>query len=1456
LRQHRIDQHEWSELLLCSAVNAEIQDWLTNNICDKGLSWDDTKSHFFITYANLQQRQRDLEAYFLDPTLLQQNGEGVAMYYSRFSNTLMKLEFAENRSDDPLIIYKFIYGLKNYKTVFKFLHQRRALNQEADVTDPTITSMAEAKELAHAVENELEDTQDRKDKMIRPTPNPASSSSFSPSYKPQQMSTGTKVTSLIPQNTRFCRICNMVDPQHPKGACPKWKPRDAQHHTTPTSTESKLSSNPSSTLNSTLSKPKPTCFHCGEYGHAANHCSARDQPQTERGKAAAQQRGNTVKLNSCTLPAHVSAMLLDDAIITKITISGCNIDGYVDTLSLNVSILNAATTFSHLLSQAVTTTVTVVAFSGVNLPVTHELDAIEVIHGDKKVLHKFYLGTLPPEIPAILGTELLPRIGIRVGGLRFTHGNLPSEIPLTDLSRPPVVQVSTSAPDPYIQARAQLMAVIKDALHYNEHKVTGECNLAHSLVTIDLKDETPIYVHQYPIPLRLRPKVDEIVAEWRRNRHIVEQTTPNAWNLAITAAAKKDDFGNVSDTEARVCLDTRPINAKMLTADRFPLPKIMELLRTSAGSNYFSMLDLKEAFLQFRVAPQDQHKLAFTWQGKQYKFAHAPFGLKHMSCFFQRVLSGLFADMPYVRVYVDNITVVSATAAEHATHVLYAIQKLNESNLKLKPAKSIFCCDRMEALGHVVSPAGLSADPRKVQIIQDWPIPTTGEAMQSFIGVVSFLRSFVPNFSTLSKPFTSLYNDKKIIWTPALHSSLQILKDAILHSQQLIFPDPHKHFLITCDASDVGIGAVLSQPDDPLDAKAAVTNIIAIESRTLQSYEKRYSTYKKELLAIIFALRKFHTFIAGVPFTIQTDHKALIYLMQSNNNNRTLLSWIDNLLEYNFDVIHRAGVDNELADKLSRLSAPILRVRPPPMCRAERVEQAQAYEAASAFSATHPVSSSLTSSVTPVNSTNAPTIIGPLLSPLSYSLPAQLATHSDVTHDDAKTNGIVSAAVPVVSVTTDTNFSATTDTKLDSSILDAPDAVDDTNDLTKSQRHNLITSLHNFSHFGAHKLALQLRLYGLAWTSMENDIASVIASCHKCAQYNAGHKRHHPLSSSQANHPFHIAAMDIMEMPLSSLGCSCVLVLVDYFTNYVVLRALPDAKAITISTSLLDIFSNYGVPLHLQMDTARAFYAEVMTKLTTKLGIDIRSTTPYLHFDNGRVERAIQTARSILNKTQMSSLHWAQQLNWVQYAINATPSSVSQTSPFMLMFNRLPNIADLHATPDDYLKLQKIFSTVVQPILSKVLHKRRLRALKSLNLSAIATFLPSNTLVYVRQVRANKSEPLYNGPYTVVARNAQNRYLLKDKQGQLLPSHFDLSQLKVAKVQDDASATYTVKQILEHKFDDSNNLFYLVDWQGPFTSTWEPATNILSSDITTSYWLQQHQLLASKSSSLTLSASN
>ena len=371
----------------------------------------------------------------------------------------------------------------------------------------------------------------------------------------------------------------------------------------------------------------------------------------------------------------------------------------------------------------------------------------------------------------------------------------------------------------------------------------------------------------------------------------------------------------------RVCGDYSVTVNQQLEPHRHPMPLPEDLMRKLGGGHGFTKIDLADAYNQIMLAPESQRRLALSTHRGVLLQTRLPFGISSAPGYFQEIMDQLTRDLQGVAVYMDDILVSGATAAEHLQNLRSLLKRLQDKGLRCRLEKCIFAQPSVEYLGHILSRQGI-AKGSKVDAVKMMPPPETVSGLRSFLGSVQFYGKFLPNLATVTAPLHHL-TKKDVPWKWGIEeqAAFQELKDLLCDDTILVHFDPSLPIGISCDASEVGLGAVLFHRYSDGSERP-----IANASKTLTSTQRGYSQIQKEALAIIFALNKFHQFLYGRTFILVTDHQPLIALFGPTKATPALAAnrlarWALMLSQYNYSIEYRKTLDHGNADALSRLPA-------------------------------------------------------------------------------------------------------------------------------------------------------------------------------------------------------------------------------------------------------------------------------------------------------------------------------------------------------------------------------------------------------------------------------------------------------------------------------------------------------------------------------------------------------
>lgn len=765
---------------------------------------------------------------------------------------------------------------------------------------------------------------------------------------------------------------------------------------------------------------------------------------------------------------------------------------------------------------------------------------------------------------------------------------------------------------------------------------------------IDTGEARPIKVRPRRLPLVKQEAADQEVRAMLKAGIIEASNSP--WSSAVVMVPKK------KGSRWRFCVDYRPLN-QVTRKDCYPIPRVDETLDLVSGSAWFSSLDLRSGYWQVPLTPESRPKTAFSTGRGHWQFKVLSFGLCNAPGTFERLMDSVLADVPHQEcvVYLDDVLAHGKTFQAALDSLRVVLEKIAAAGLKLHPGKCHFMRREVEFLGHRLSSEGISTLEEKVRAIRDWPVPNNQTELKSFLGLASYYRRFVRGFSCIGAPlFQLLQKNQPFSWSVDCQRAFTALQQALVQAPVLTPPDPAIPFLLDTDASNVGMGAVLSQKGPEGE------RVVAYFSRVFNKSERRYCVTRRELLAVVTAARHFKYYLCGVPFTIRTDHAALKWLMSFREPEGQVARWLEELQSFNFTVEHRPGAQHANADALSR--------RPCALSGCSYCDRRDAREAQlrGEEAAAEPKCCALQ-------------VMGTGEWAARQEEDVDLRLVRQWVHSGQRPPW---EAVSGLSVATKGLWSKFNVLRLSEGVLQRAWKEPATGEerwqvvVPKAFREAVLGACHGGAgtgHFGSSKTLRRLR-QGFYWGQHRRDVEDFCRRCDECAAHKGPlDQSRAPLQQQASGAPMERVGVDIMgPFPETDSGNKYVLCAMDYFTKWPEAYALPNQEAETVADALIEgMFSRFGAPEAIHSDQGRNFESKVFAALCERLGIQKTRTTPLHPQSDGLVERfnlTMQQQLAILTADHQRD--WDRHIPFALMAYRSAVQSSTNCTPALLMLGR------------------------------------------------------------------------------------------------------------------------------------------------------------------------------------------
>ena len=825
--------------------------------------------------------------------------------------------------------------------------------------------------------------------------------------------------------------------------------------------------------------------------------------------------------------------------------------------------------------------------------------------------------------------------------------------------------------------------------------------------TINTGDNQPFKQQLRRHPMAYLPIIDEHVDKMLANNICEPSISPWASNVVLV---KK------SDGSLRFCIDYRQLNS-LTVKDSYPLPRIDTCLDALGGAKFFSTLDLRQGYWQVENDPETADKTSFVTRKGSFRFKVLPFGLSNAPAIFQRLMNLVMRGLTWEAclVFLDDIVVMSTTFEQHLERLKAVFGRLKSANLKLKPSKCKLFQLRVKFLGSIVSADGIEPDPDKIKAITEWPIPTTLTELRAFVGLASYYRRHVEGFSNIAKPLSDLTRKgRPFIWGPDQQAAFETLKDCLVNYPVLAPPLPEGKYIIDTDASDFAMGAVLQQEQN------GIVRVVAYASKTFDQAERQYCTTRKELAAIIYALKEFrHYVMGGVHFLLRTDHGALTYLFKTPVPIGQQARYLNFLADYNFEIQHRPGTQHGNSDGLSRRPCGSTK------CTREDCEVGRPTEMKS---------EQCRRFRNPWNKRvprDRNQQIGPLRSGKNYhrknqetrrdpqanqrqGQPQQPTQGPDTNTNDTSLKGFdlswdairdAQKADPLIQKVRELLRDPNPPVSVDEFGLEVVQlwnqrkSLEIINDVLHRNfetaeglilhkqivvplplRTKFLYWVHGdptSGHFAIKKTTEKLQSYAY-WSGWRKDVELYIRRCDACCKYRKGPARPQgAMKNGVGLAPFQKFHIDLTGPHRKSSGGHVYLLTgICCFTKYLVVVPLRDKSALSVANALLEhVYLVYGAAELQIHDNGPEFVNSVLQHLSRMLGIQDLRSTAYRPVANAAIERVHRTINAVFAKTiKENQRDWHEQAKYVAFAYNTAKHNSTTFSPFYLVFMREPRV--------------------------------------------------------------------------------------------------------------------------------------------------------------------------------------
>ena len=819
---------------------------------------------------------------------------------------------------------------------------------------------------------------------------------------------------------------------------------------------------------------------------------------------------------------------------------------------------------------------------------------------------------------------------------------------------------------------------------------------------INMVDNVPVRMPLYRHPEKAKEIISEMIGNMLE-KDIIEESYA-VYLSPIVLISKPDG-------KKRMCIDYRGVN-KHIKLDIHPLPRLDELVEEVAGNRYYCTLDLKDAYYQCRLDEGSRDITTFSDGKNLYRFKRLPFGLSVAPAIFTRVMQEVLKPLirlGWCRNYLDDVIIFAQDFETLIARLNLTFKRMSEMGLKLNVTKCSFAQKKIKFLGHYVSEQGVEVNPEYILAIKKMNPPKSTKEVRQFVGMCSFYRKYIRDFSKIASPLTALQSKKvPFKWDSDCQQSFEELKIKLCATPVLAKADLTKDFEIHTDASNNHVGAVLMQME--IDGLKP----IGYFSKKLNKCEKKYSVTDKEALAIIKACRFFHHYLWGKFFKIITDHQPLTSIFKKRTHSPRMSRYMLEMRDYNFQIVYKRGRINKVPDALSRPSKQEVKVRtvvcndiamrfPGLTTEAIRKEQRKDDKWKKVIEYCE-----------------------------GGQIPKKTPGNRSLSGFELR-EGIL--------------YLRREEFKRLTFCLVIPDSL-------KAVACNIA---HNDSHLGQHKSVRRAQQY-FYWPRLWQDVVDFVKSCKTCQQFKReGALVHKWCELPPVNEKGIRVAIDLIDLVHSSSGYRYCLTVIDHFSRFLRAYPLRNKNSCNVVKALKQDLSIFGIPQIALSDHGSEFTSQEFRNYCKQVGIQQALCLPYHPRGNSVLERAHRTLKSVLS--MLSKEHpnrWPLHLPEAIRILNESVHTSLGTSPFFVQFGYHPKrMVGTLLLPEEKEGDYSSQGTELRKLIRETIKKQTDYYRDRANVSRNNSRLEVNNLVWVyvedpipgTAVKLNRK---WKGPYKIV----------------------------------------------------------------------------------------------------------